>query len=82
MNTLGIGEQFELEKTGRIELEGDNSTSQNHVDLDNEQECGKPCPPNASCPNCEIYWDRMRQEGFWRDTKGWTDKAMREWLRA
>lgn len=50
-----------------------------------ERECSRPCPPEISqedCEECFFYWKRMRTEGFWKDGFGWTDKAVREWLRA
>jgi hypothetical protein len=27
------------------------------------------------------YWQRMRDEGFWKDGTGWTDKGMREMMK-
>ena len=44
-----------------------------------ENNCGNPCPPNNPCEECESYWDRMREEGFWVDGDGWTEKARTEW---
>lgn len=32
-------------------------------------------PYKFPCSVCAEYWDRMRDEGFWVDGKGWTDKA-------
>lgn len=40
-----------------------------------------PCPPEAHCPKCAPYWARMREEGFWDEDEGWTDKAMKEWMK-
>jgi hypothetical protein len=45
------------------------------------EDCSKPCHPNADCPICAEYWDRMRREGFWQDGKGWTEKGMKEMRR-
>ena len=42
-----------------------------------EQECGKPCPPDSACEECEAYWQRMIAEGYW-DGHRWTDKGWRE----
>jgi len=44
---------------------------------EDENECGKPCPPWDTCEECAEYWQRMKQEGYWKDGR-WTDKAMRE----
>ena len=43
-------------------------------------DCGKPCAPgdDAPCDACVQYWNRMRREGFWDDSLGWTDAGMRE----
>lgn len=41
-------------------------------------QCQRPCDPNAHCPDCAPYWDRMRAEGFWMDGIGWTDAGLRE----
>lgn len=43
-----------------------------------EPECRKPCDPASPCEECVSYWIRMRAEGFWKDSTGWTDKGMRE----
>jgi len=45
------------------------------------EECGKPCPPDHPCEECEEYWDRMRREGYWVDGEGWTEKALKSWRR-
>ena len=42
-------------------------------------ECGNPCPPDNACEDCQEYWDRMRNEGYWVDGEGWTEKARQEW---
>ena len=47
-----------------------------------EKPCDDPCSPyydDGQCEHCAMYWQRMRDEGFWVDGRGWTDKAMREW---
>lgn len=49
-----------------------------HGDCQEEETCGKPCPPHDPCDECRDYWDRMKKEGFWIDGKGWTEKATRE----
>ena len=41
-------------------------------------ECEAPCHPDTCCDECAGYWDRMRDEGFWTDDKGWTAKAIKE----
>ena len=41
-------------------------------------ECRNPCPPDDACDECADYWHRMRDEGFWDNQRGWTDKGMRE----
>lgn len=40
--------------------------------------CQKPCPPQHSCLSCQAYWQRMKDDGYWEDGKGWTDKALKE----
>lgn len=45
---------------------------------DAEEECGMPCSPVSPCEECESHWIRMREEGFWVDGQGWSDKAMKE----
>lgn len=45
---------------------------------EDQKECGRPCPPNDCCEECETYWQRMRHEGFWKDSKGWTERGMAE----
>jgi hypothetical protein len=44
------------------------------------EDCGSPCPPSAACEECDPYWQRMRDEGFWADGR-WTEKGMRETVR-
>jgi hypothetical protein len=41
-----------------------------------DHECGEPCPPDYACDGCAGYWQRMREEGLWKNGKGWTDKAL------
>lgn len=43
-----------------------------------ENDCGEPCDPKDPCDICAGYWQRMRQEGYWVDGKGWTEKGWRE----
>lgn len=50
-------------------------------DDDESNDCQKPCDPQTRCPYCADYWERMRVEGFWNDTTGWTDKGMKEMLK-
>ena len=45
------------------------------------QACEKPCHPNSECEICAEYWHRMRQEKFWIDGKGWTNKAFKEMVK-
>ena len=47
-----------------------------------DQHCGNPCEPGDPniCEECEAYWARMVEEGFWRDGE-WTDRGMRDILR-
>jgi hypothetical protein len=46
-----------------------------------EEECNEPCHPDADCPICAEYWQRMRSEGYWENGKGWTKKGMKEMTR-
>jgi len=46
-----------------------------------EAKCGRPCAPERSCNECIPYWERMRNEGYWKDGSGWTKKGMREILK-
>ena len=48
---------------------------------EDEQECGQPCPPPLACDECASYWQRMRVEGFWKDSTGWTQKGWKEIVR-
>jgi hypothetical protein len=43
-----------------------------------DEKCCWPCPPDNCCLSCEHYWQSMRDQGFWEDGVGWTDKAMKE----
>lgn len=43
--------------------------------------CKEPCPPEERCSRCEEYWNRMTEEGLWKDREGWTDKALKEWTK-
>lgn len=45
---------------------------------EDESMCGEPCNPFRACDNCAEYWQRMRANGYWDDTKGWTEKGWRE----
>lgn len=47
-------------------------------DNDEQSDCGKPCDPALGNECCAGYWERMRNEGYWIDGKGWTNKGMRE----
>jgi len=43
---------------------------------EDEEQCGKPCDPNAPCDECTGYWRRMVAGGFWdRERHRWTDKG-------
>jgi len=33
---------------------------------------------SLECPNCKPFWQRMRDEGFWVDDDGWTEKGLIE----
>lgn len=44
-------------------------------------ECGRPCPPGDSCDDCTVYWEQMRERGYWKDGTGWTEKGWREMLK-
>jgi len=46
-----------------------------------EDECREPCPPTSACDECADYWERMRSEGLWDDSIGWTDRGWREILK-
>lgn len=43
-----------------------------------DKKCKKPCPPDDACLSCQRYWDHMREQGYWEDGVGWTDKALKE----
>lgn len=46
---------------------------------DRESTCQKPCDPDAQCPECEGYWERMQREGYWdMQRHRWTDKGWHE----
>lgn len=45
-----------------------------------ECSCGHPCPPDASCEECALYWQRMEDEGLWQNGQ-WTNKGMQEIIR-
>ncbi len=50
-------------------------------ELPGEQEithCKKPCPTQQPCLSCQAYWQKMREEGYWEDGRGWTNKALKE----
>ena len=55
-------------------------TTNRHGLVEDEATCGNPCAPDMACEACELYWQRMRDEGFWKDG-AWTDKGMREMLK-
>ena len=61
------------------ESESINNTMNSDTMTDPEIPCGEPCSPYDPCPECEAYWQRMRDEGFWKDGEGWTEKAQKEW---
>ena len=46
-----------------------------------EFQCGQPCPVENPCDECQEYWDRMREQKYWKDGFGWTDKAIKEFIR-
>ncbi|MEK6883533.1 MAG: hypothetical protein AABY22_28150 [Nanoarchaeota archaeon] len=49
--------------------------------MEEEYECGKPCPFDSQCNECGEYWDRMIDEGLWNESKKeWTDKAVKMWM--
>ena len=48
------------------------------ADTGENDDCGQPCPPDIDCEECVRYWARMRDEGYWKDITGWTDKGLRE----
>jgi hypothetical protein len=43
-----------------------------------KEECFRPCPFEVACSECEGYWDRMVNEGFFEPGVGWSQKALRE----
>lgn len=45
--------------------------------------CGNPCSLEEACDQCVEYWQMMRDEGYWKDGTGWTDKGLRDqgWAR-
>ena len=45
-----------------------------------EIECGKPCPPDDPCDECDWYWERMKHSGYW-DGHKWTDKGWKEMMK-
>jgi len=47
---------------------------------DEVNDCQSPCDPQRACSYCADYWQRMRDEGFWIDGKGWTQKAVQNWI--
>ena len=49
------------------------------LDIDEDMRCGNPCPPHNPCEDCIGYWEEMKEQGFWKDGEGWTDKAIKEW---
>lgn len=55
-------------------------TAEQETQLD-DHKCGCPCDPRDGCDECAEYWERMRDEGFWIDGKGWTNKAVWEWTK-
>lgn len=39
-----------------------------------EDSCWEPCDPDAGCPRCDGYWERMVNEGLWdREQHKWTE---------
>ena len=49
---------------------------------EDKENCGMPCDPNDACEECEAYWQRMIDEGFWDEEKHcWTDAGMEEMFR-
>ena len=46
-----------------------------------EEDCSKPCPPGQACDECAGYWQRMRDEGYWRDGEGWTLRGQQEYMK-
>jgi hypothetical protein len=50
--------------------------------IEDPPDCGGPCHPDAACPACESYWNRMKREGYWDAQRGqWTDKGWTDILR-
>jgi|GEM_PF-3753825 len=49
--------------------------------MEERDECREPCPPTSACNECADYWERMRSEGLWDDSSGWTDRGWREILK-
>ena len=46
---------------------------------EDESSCGQPCDPDQSCDECEPYWQRMVNEGYWnRERHRWTEKGWKE----
>ena len=50
------------------------------TEADDPVECGRPCPPYSVCEDCDDYWTRMVEEGYWRNGR-WTEKGWKEILR-
>ena len=47
--------------------------------VEEESQCGKPCNPDSACEECDGYWARMVQQGYWdRARHRWTDKGWSE----
>lgn len=51
------------------------------MDAQPPNECEEPCPASNPCQECEEYWNRMVMEGLWEEGEGWTDEALREWMK-
>lgn len=45
--------------------------------MDDEDECGKPCPYEHQCEACAAYWQRVVDEGLYQPGVGWSAEALR-----
>lgn len=46
-----------------------------------EELCGQPCDVERACDECVVYWQRMRDAGYWKNGTGWTASGMREMMK-
>jgi hypothetical protein len=57
----------------------DQITSEQVRNEEPESSCGQPCDSNNACPECEEYWNRMVDEGYWNvERHQWTKKGWKE----